>query len=164
MENALFKAKHASQAILLPATADDSSLVASALKGAPGIYSVHYIGEKANDRDNINNLLNTLMPFSKPQHQAFFYCVLIYLAYEDPVLLICYEAWEGSASVLLAPRGNENNNGFVRYNPIFYIPTEEKIAVRLSIKINSISHRGQALRILVEKLTDKTRIRNEANN
>ena len=51
IENALIKARHASEATGLPAIADDSGLVVPALGGAPGIYSARYsgLGESANN-------------------------------------------------------------------------------------------------------------------
>ena len=56
VENALIKARHASQASGLPAIADDSGLVIDALGGAPGIYSARYAGEHGNSAANIERL------------------------------------------------------------------------------------------------------------
>ena len=42
IENALIKARHASEQTNQPAMADDSGIVVPALKGAPGIYSARY--------------------------------------------------------------------------------------------------------------------------
>ena len=49
VENALLKARYASEKSGLPAIADDSGLVVSALNGAPGLYSARYAGEEGND-------------------------------------------------------------------------------------------------------------------
>src|ERR1700761_7835429 len=47
IENALIKARYATEHTSLPALADDSGLVVDALQGAPGIYSARYAGENA---------------------------------------------------------------------------------------------------------------------
>ena len=56
VENALIKARHATEITGLPAIADDSGIEVDALKGAPGIYSARFAGENATDVDN-NQLL-----------------------------------------------------------------------------------------------------------
>ena len=52
VENALLKARYASEKSGLPAIADDSGLVVSVLNGAPGLYSARYAGEEGNDAKN----------------------------------------------------------------------------------------------------------------
>ena len=46
IENALAKARHASQLSGLPALADDSGICVAALNGAPGVISARYAGER----------------------------------------------------------------------------------------------------------------------
>ncbi|MEE4659780.1 MAG: non-canonical purine NTP pyrophosphatase, partial [Halieaceae bacterium] len=57
VDNALLKARAASQQTGLPALADDSGLSVDALDGAPGVYSARYAGESATDADNNRKLL-----------------------------------------------------------------------------------------------------------
>ena len=45
-----------------PALADDSGIEASALGGAPGIYSARYAGEDATDEENLAKLLREVPP------------------------------------------------------------------------------------------------------
>ena len=63
VENALIKARHASEATGLPALADDSGLAVDALKGAPGVYSARFAGEHASDEDNNNKLVGLLQSY-----------------------------------------------------------------------------------------------------
>ena len=59
--------------------------------------------------------------------------------------LICQGTWEGR--ILFSERGS---NGF-GYDPLFYVPTHGCTSAQLDAEIkNSLSHRGQALRKLLE--------------
>ena len=60
VENALIKARAASEQTGLPAIADDSGLVVPALQGAPGIYSARFAGETASDAENNTKLLSVM--------------------------------------------------------------------------------------------------------
>ena len=59
-ENALIKARVASEFSGLCAIADDSGLIVNALDGAPGVYSARYAGEPCDDRKNNEKLLKNL--------------------------------------------------------------------------------------------------------
>ncbi len=148
VENAILKARNASQQTQLPAIADDSGLVVDALLGAPGIYSARYAGDKASDRQNIEKLLDALKDTSDENRSAHFRCAIVYVAHaRDPVPIICEGIWDGK--ILFQPQGE---HGF-GYDPIFYVPTHQCAAAELSItEKNKISHRGLALQCLKEKL------------
>ena len=66
VENAILKARAASQHSRLPAIADDSGLEVDALNGAPGIYSARYAGAGASDQANLEKLLADLDTFYRP--------------------------------------------------------------------------------------------------
>ncbi|HVY53408.1 MAG TPA: RdgB/HAM1 family non-canonical purine NTP pyrophosphatase [Gammaproteobacteria bacterium] len=151
VENALIKARNACRKTGLAALADDSGLVVSALKGAPGIYSARYAGPKASSIDNIQKLLFQLEQQPECDRKAFFYCVLVFMLHEqDPTPLICEGIWQGS--ILKAITGS----GGFGYDPIFYVPEQGKSAAELPIEIkNQISHRGLALQALLAKLPYK---------
>ncbi len=151
VENALLKARYASEKSGLPAIADDSGLEVMALQGRPGIYSARYAGMLATDTQNTDKLLQELKDYPEDKRKARFYCALVYLTHAlDPTPLICCGSWEGT--ILKAPQGK---NGF-GYDPVFYVPSEHCSAAELSsAKKNELSHRGKALRQLVEKLPDK---------
>ena len=148
IENAILKARHAAQITGLPAIADDSGLAVDALGGAPGIYSARYSGVDASDQQNLEKLLDALKDVPDDQRQAQFHCVLVYLRHaEDPTPLVCHGSWHG-----VITRQAAGHDGF-GYDPIFFVPSEGKTAAELSREEKSaISHRGQALKLLLEAL------------
>ena len=148
VENAILKARNAAAHTGLPAIADDSGLEVDALKGAPGIYSARYAGVGAGDRANLDKLLDELRDVPEAERTARFQCLLVYLRHAgDPTPLICQGTWEGR--ILLEPRGE----GGFGYDPVFYVPTHDCSSAELAPEIkNSLSHRGQALRLLVTAL------------
>ncbi len=137
IENAILKARHAAKVTALPAIADDSGLAVDVLGGAPGIYSARYSGEDATDQKNLQKLLETS-----------FHCVLVYLRHaEDPTPLVCHGSWPG-----VITREPAGTGGF-GYDPIFFVPSEGKTAAELTREEKSaISHRGQALKLLLDAL------------
>lgn len=152
VENALLKARNAAQHTGLPAIADDSGLEVDALRGAPGIYSARYAGSGASDAANLQKLLTDIKEVEESARGARFQCVLVYLRHAlDPTPIICQGTWEGR--LLHAPRGAQ---GF-GYDPIFYVPTHHCTSAELPPEVkNQLSHRGQALRMLLAALTRAT--------
>jgi XTP/dITP diphosphohydrolase len=148
IENAILKARHAAQVTGLPAIADDSGLAVDALGGAPGIYSARYAGPEASDQQNLEKLLETLKAVPAGQRQAQFHCVLVYLRHaDDPTPLVCHGSWAGE--IIHAPAGE----GGFGYDPIFYVPALGKTAAELSkAEKIAVSHRGQALALLLEAM------------
>ena len=148
VENAILKARNAARHTGLPALADDSGIEVDALNGAPGIYSARYAGPGATDEENLYKLLAALEGVAEEQRGGRFQCVIAYLRHaEDPTPLICQGTWEGR--ILTAPRGA---NGF-GYDPVFYVPEEGVSSAELPPETkNRLSHRGQALRKLLEGL------------
>ncbi|MBN3562343.1 RdgB/HAM1 family non-canonical purine NTP pyrophosphatase [Aliamphritea spongicola] len=147
VENAIIKARHACEITGLPALADDSGLEVDALLGAPGIYSARFAGPGATDADNNQKLLQQLAVRDEPR-TARFRCVLVYMRHaKDPTPLICQGSWEGE--ILRKPSGD---NGF-GYDPLFYIPELDKASAQLApAEKNSLSHRGKAVRQLIENI------------
>ena len=146
VENALQKARHASRLTGLPALADDSGVCVNALGGAPGVYSARYAGEPKSDARNNEKLIQDLA--SHADKSAYYYCVLVYVRHaDDPQPVIADGIWRGR--IVDAPRGA---NGF-GYDPYFLIPELGKTTAELEpAEKNAISHRGQAIRALVDKL------------
>ena len=146
VENALAKARHAARLTGLPALADDSGLCVNALLGEPGVHSARYAGEPKSDSRNNQELIFKLE--SQQDRSAYYYCVLVYVRSEfDPQPIIADGSWMGE--IISEPRGE---NGF-GYDPHFWIPSMGKTAAELPSELkNSLSHRGQALRCLLEKL------------
>lgn len=148
VENAIIKARNAARHSGLPAIADDSGLEVDALDGAPGIYSSRYAGPQANDRANLDKLLQALAGTPDPQRTARFHCIIVHLRHaQDPTPLICHGVWEGR--ILHEPRGS---NGF-GYDPVFLVPGHGCSSAELPPEVkNRISHRGQALALLLQAL------------
>jgi len=146
IENALAKARHASKMSGLPALADDSGICVPALGGAPGVYSARYAGEPKSDERNNARLVEALR--SLPRRDAFYYCALVLVrSHDDPRPIIADAAWHGE--IVLEPRGDR---GF-GYDPHFWLAQLNCTAAELLPEHkNHISHRGQALAILIEKL------------
>jgi XTP/dITP diphosphohydrolase len=150
VENALLKAQHAARATGLPAIADDSGLVVDALGGAPGVRSARFAGDDADDSANVAKLLASLAQ-APGDRRARFHCVLIALGHpEDAAPLIASGSWEGT--ITHAPQGN----GGFGYDPVFFDPKLQRTAAELdSAHKNQVSHRGSALRRLVELLKNR---------
>jgi XTP/dITP diphosphohydrolase len=148
VENAILKARNAAQKTGLAAIADDSGLEVDALNGAPGIHSARYAGIGSSDQANLDKLLHALIDVPQGARSARFQCLMVYLAHEhDPSPLICQGTWEGR--ILFEPKGD---NGF-GYDPVFFVPTHNCSSAELPPEIkNELSHRGQALRKLIEAL------------
>ncbi len=147
VENALAKARHASRASGLPALADDSGICVPALGGAPGVRSARYAGEPASDAANNAKLVREL--HAQADKSAYYYCVLVYVRHaDDPQPLIAEGRWEGE--VIAEPRGD----GGFGYDPHFLLPALGRTAAQLAPEEkNQLSHRGQALRALVNRLS-----------
>jgi len=146
VENALQKARHAARLTGLPALADDSGVCVNALGGAPGVYSARYAGEPKSDARNSAKLIADLAPHA--DKSAYYYCVLVYVRHaDDPQPVIADGVWRG---VIIDDARGEGGFG---YDPHFLLPALGKTAAELaSSEKNAVSHRGQALRALVEKL------------
>ncbi|WP_211451231.1 RdgB/HAM1 family non-canonical purine NTP pyrophosphatase [Collimonas antrihumi] len=146
IENALTKARHASRLTGLPALADDSGVCVNALGGAPGVLSARYAGEPKSDAENNRKLVADLA--SHADKSAYYYCVLVFVRNaDDPQPVIADGRWNGV--IIDEPRGA----GGFGYDPYFLLPEQNKTAAEFTAaEKNAFSHRGQALRALVEKL------------
>ncbi|MDR2365994.1 MAG: RdgB/HAM1 family non-canonical purine NTP pyrophosphatase [Zoogloeaceae bacterium] len=146
VENALTKARHAAAMTGLPALADDSGLCVDALFGAPGVHSARYAGDPKSDTRNNQKLIAALQDESN--RSARFVCVIVLARYaNDPQPIIAEGEWRGE--ILRAPRGE---NGF-GYDPIFFDRESGLASAELPPEIkNRKSHRGMAMRALIERL------------
>ncbi len=146
--NALQKVFHLASYTNYPIIADDSGLVVDALNGEPGIYSARYAGDESNDDDNIDLLLHRMM--HEKNRKAYFHCSLIYLDPNDTSNPILIETqWHG---IICSEKSGDGGFG---YDPIFFIPELNKTSAELSVyKKNKYSHRGQAMKLLIERLTE----------
>ena len=115
----------------------------------PGLRSARYAGDDASAEDNIDKLLLAMKDVPTERRHAHFYCILVYLRHpEDPSPLIAEGFWHGR--ILESRRGK----GGFGYDAVFFDPLVGLTAAELSADSKRvISHRGQALRCLLERLS-----------
>jgi len=134
--------------------ADDSGLEVDALKGQPGVRSARFAddmgfelesGAPVDERNNAC-LLSLMGRETFALRTARYHCFLA-LACDGQVLAIGEGTVEGR--ILGAPRGA---HGF-GYDPLFYVLERDMTMAELNPEARlSVSHRGRALRNLLEKL------------
>ncbi len=148
VENAIIKARNAARHSGLPAVADDSGIEVDALGGAPGVYSARFSGPGASDEKNNALLVEKLRDVPEAERTARYRAVIVYMRHaDDPSPIICEGSWEGR--IILEPRGE---HGF-GYDPHFWLDSHSCTSAELDpAEKNRLSHRGQALRSLVERL------------
>jgi XTP/dITP diphosphohydrolase len=144
LENALAKARHAARLSGLPSLADDSGLCVDALGGAPGVNSARYAGEPKSDARNNALLLERMTGIA--DRCAAFVCTLVLVRHaEDPDPIVAQGRWLGSIDQ--QPSGS----GGFGYDPLFWINELSCTSADLSSQQkNSLSHRAQAMRRLLE--------------
>ena len=144
MENAVKKARELAEISGCCAIADDSGLCVDALGGAPGVYSARYSGVHGDDKANNAKLLREL---EGVENRGAHYACAIALAWPDGRLLTAEDYLYGEIA-----HDERGSNGF-GYDPLFLIPELGLRTAEISPEEkNRISHRGKALRQLVEKL------------
>ncbi len=150
--NARIKARAAQEASGgMAVLADDSGLEVDALNGAPGVYSARFAGEPTDDAANNAKLLDELADVADAQRTARFVCQLVYLDEQGR---------EVDARGTVEGRiGHEERgeHGF-GYDPLFLAEVfdfERTLAEALPEEKNAVSHRGNALRELRQKLADE---------
>ncbi|MCQ2409582.1 MAG: RdgB/HAM1 family non-canonical purine NTP pyrophosphatase [Clostridia bacterium] len=143
-ENSLIKAKTICEMTGLPALGDDTGLMVDALDGAPGIYSARYAGEAHNDADNRKLLLKNLE--GKTDRKAHF-CTVITLYYPDGHYITATGRVDGEIAT------EERGSFGFGYDPLFFSHELNKVfAEGNAEEKNSVSHRGRALRNLMNLL------------
>ena len=148
-ENALKKARTLAEFSGRLTLADDSGLEVDALRGAPGVRSARFAGEGADDRRNNEKLLRALEGVPPENRNARFVCVLALCAPSETGNKEWIIREECRGCIVFSPRGE---NGF-GYDPLFFYPPFGKTFGELDRETKaSVSHRGKALRKLVEIL------------
>jgi XTP/dITP diphosphohydrolase len=159
IEKARYYSNHAPGEIVI---ADDSGLEVDALHGRPGVRSARFADDHnfhpteaaealspeplSPDQRNNLYLLSLLTGIPLTERSARYHCVLA-AARNGHILAIGHGAVEGE--ILSTPRGT---NGF-GYDPLFYLPNENKTMAELDIKTKlTFSHRGRAFAALLKAL------------
>ncbi|HEY2819008.1 MAG TPA: RdgB/HAM1 family non-canonical purine NTP pyrophosphatase [Casimicrobiaceae bacterium] len=148
VENALAKARHATGWAKLPSLADDSGICVDALNGAPGVQSARYAGEPKSDARNNARLIEVLSGIA--DRRAHYYCVLVLMrSVDDAEPLIADGTWWGT--IADEPRGT----GGFGYDPLFRDAQTGMSGAEMPLEMkNVVSHRGRAMRALIDRLNE----------
>lgn len=141
-ENALIKARAILALSGIATLADDTGLMVDALNGAPGVYSARYAGEEHNDAKNRALLLKNL---DGVKDRSAHFATVIELCYPDGKTLTASGRVNGE--ILLSERGTE---GFGYDSLFFSTELGKTFAEATQAEKNSVSHRGRALRAMLE--------------
>ncbi len=154
-ENAVAKARYFAKRSGKPTLAEDSGLEVDALDGAPGVFSARWAamhGAGAGDDANNTLLLERLTGVPDERRGARYRCVVAYL--ETPVGKPQLVEATCEGRILTAPRGT----GGFGYDPLFFsTDLEMTFAEAPAPAKHRVSHRGRAIRALVEVLLRRSR-------
>ena len=145
-ENALIKAKAVFDVIGGYVMADDSGICIDAMGGRPGIYSARFCGENSTYQEKFDKIFEGLKDVPEEERTAEFVCAIAVVRPDGSSFTV-----RGECCGVLheKPMGD---NGF-GYDPIFYVPEFNMTTAQMDPEQkNAISHRGRALRAMVEKL------------
>jgi len=146
--NALIKARALHALTDEYVMADDSGLCIDALNGFPGIYSSRFCGEDSTYEEKFAKIFEMLKDVPEDERTARFCCAIAVVKPGGEEFTVRGEV-EG---VLHETPAGDNGFG---YDPIFYVPEFGMTTAQMTPEMkNSISHRGRALRAMVEKLKD----------
>lgn len=145
-ENALIKARAICKLAGEMVLADDSGLEIDYLNKEPGIYSARYMGEDTSYHLKNKSLIDRLEGVPDEKRTARFVCAIA-AVFPDGKELVVRGTVEG-----IIGYEEKGENGF-GYDPIFYLPERGCTTAELPPEEkNSISHRGNALRLMKELL------------
>jgi XTP/dITP diphosphohydrolase len=152
VENALAKARHASQLSGLPALADDAGLCVEAFGGLPGVDTAFYatqFGYAKGDDNNVRALLEQ-MAGVVDRRAALVSTLVAVRSADDPEPLIACGRVAGE--ITREPLGS---NGF-GFDPVMFLPAFGKTFAQLPVEVkNANSHRGQAVRQMLVLMRER---------
>lgn len=126
--------------------ADDSGLCVEALDGKPGIYSARYAGADSSYAEKFKQLESDMAASGSDNKAAYFYCAIA-VARPDGSEFTVNGRFDGEINF-----DAKGEHGF-GYDPIFYLPEYGRSSAEISPELkNQLSHRGKALRAMVEVL------------
>jgi XTP/dITP diphosphohydrolase len=152
VENALAKARHASEHSGLPAMADDAGMCVDAFGGLPGVDTAYYctqFGYEKSDANNVRALLEQLQGQSN-RRAAMVSTLVAVRSPTDPEPLIA----TGRVAGLVAPEP-VGSNGF-GFDPIMWIPEFGQTFAQLPVEVkNAHSHRGRAAQAMLALMRER---------
>ena len=141
--NAILKANYVTERYNLPCFADDTGLEIEALNNEPGVYSARYAGEQRDSNDNMDKVLEKLMDIENRKAQ-FKTVITLNLNNEQYLFTGIVKGNIGIEKV--------GNDGF-GYDPIFTPENHSITFAEMDLnQKNEISHRGRAVKQLIEFL------------
>ena len=145
LENARIKARFFMEQIGCACIADDSGLEVAALGGAPGVHSARFAGFHADDGTNNEKLLAELRNAGVTESDADYRCALVFMDTDGQELHA-----DGRCDGVIRMKA-KGSNGF-GYDPYFYVAKDRTMAELSLEEKDRISHRGAALRRMVQFL------------
>ena len=144
LKNSYIKAREAAKISKNIALADDSGLCVEALNGEPGIYSARY---DSTPQKRIDKLLTNLAPFGN--RSAKFVCAMTLVDKSGNIIHQVVGECRGKIS-----EAQSGSNGF-GYDPVFIPDGYDKTIADMSEELkNQISHRGNALRMMIKYISE----------
>lgn len=142
-QNSAIKARAIFDMCKCAVLADDSGLVIEALNGEPGVYSARY-GGLDSDRERTALVLEKMKDVPEDKRKAYFACAIHFIKENGEEISV-----EGR---VYGKIGHEpvGENGF-GYDPIFMYDGKSFAQHTAEFK-NSVSHRGNALKKLIDEL------------
>jgi XTP/dITP diphosphohydrolase len=126
--------------------ADDSGLSCKGLRGEPGVHSARFAGPNARDNENNQKLIDVFNSNPEYNREAHYTCAMVVVLPDNSKKEI-EEHCHGK--ITTTPKGS---HGF-GYDPYFFLEEHQQTMAELSPnEKNHISHRGKALRSLLEEL------------
>ena len=152
VENALAKARHASQLSGLPALADDAGLCVEAFGGLPGVDTAFYatqFGYAKGDDNNVKALLEQMVGVADRRAALVSTLVAVRSADDPEPLIACGRV---AGEITREPLGS---SGF-GFDPVMFLPAFGKTFAQLPVEVkNANSHRGQAVRQMMVLLRER---------
>lgn len=144
-ENARIKASACVKATGLPSLSDDSGICIDALAGLPGIYSSRFLGELSYP-EKCQRIIRLLENY--PVRTARYACSVV-LVFPDGREFTAFGTTEGTIAE------DQAGDGGFGYDPMFIVEGDGRHMAELSEdEKNAISHRGRAVRALLDKLKE----------
>lgn len=156
-ENSYLKAKAIHDFCHQTVLSDDSGLEIDFLNGAPGVYSARFLGETTPYAEKNSHILSLLAGVPMKQRTARFRCVITVIFANGKNI-----SASGKIEGFIA-ENSKGENGF-GYDPIFYVPEYHTTMAEIPPQLkNQISHRGQALKEITEKIKQYYQEQEESN-
>lgn len=143
-ENSLIKSRAAAKLNGMISMADDSGLCIEALNGAPGLYSARYAGTQQEKIDRVLSELDGV-----ENRKAKFVCCMSLVDRDGNIIHVTKGECHGHIV-----KSQKGVNGF-GYDPIFMPNSSDITIAEMSEQDkNAISHRGRALRAMLEYIKE----------